>query len=912
MQKFSFISQSNLPYIEEQYQSFLKNPDTVPSDWRLFFEGIEFAKNINDGSSGLSEKELNVYNLIEAYRDYGHYEANLDPLTTQPPSSPELSLSRFNLTDADLEQTFQVGSVIGLGPAKLSEIIQHLRKAYCQSLTVQAADCLPRVRQWILKEFEHDLAKFTLSNDEKKKIYEQVTRTETLEKFLHTRFVGAKRFSIEGGDAMIPMLERLVVKGATLGVEEIVIGMAHRGRLNVLANFMDKAIEVIFSEFSGSYDETIPQYDGDVKYHLGFFGDKNTPNGPVHVNLAFNPSHLEAVNTVVTGMARAKQRRRKDTEQRKKVVSVLIHGDAAFAGQGVVAETLQMSQLPGYKVGGTVHIIVDNQVGFTTDPENARSTVYSSDVAKAQGLPVLHVNGDDVEACVKAMDIAIRFRQEFGQDIVINMLCYRRFGHNEGDEPAYTQPLMYENIKAHPTLRDIYGKKLMKEGSIDQAFYDGFYQEKMNNLQAILDKTKASPVKVKPLQFEGLWKGLRRGTKDDFEKPTDTRADMKNIFSVGELLTTVPQNINVHPKLKKIIEDRKALVDKGTVDWGLGELLAYGTLMKEGTSVRLSGQDCGRGTFSHRHSVYHDVKTGELFVPLKTINPEKVEYCVYDSPLSEMGVLGFEYGNAISDPTFLTIWEAQFGDFANGAQIIIDQFISSGETKWYRMNGLVLLLPHGYEGQGPEHSSARLERFLQLCAQENMQVCNLTLPKQLFHVLRRQVKRDFRKPLVIMSPKSLLRHPKVISSIEDLANGTFEEVLPETTKQDASKVEKVVLVSGKLYFELLEARDKDEKLAKNTAIVRVEQLYPYPAHKLNPLLMGYKNLKKLVWAQEEPANMGANYFIRPELEKSLQETGLEKVKLMYAGRNHRASPATGSPYVHQKEQKALIEEALNC
>ncbi len=908
MQKFSFVSRSNLPYIEEQYQSFLKNPESVPADWRLFFEGVEFAQNISGG--GLSEKELNVYNLIEAYRDYGHYEAHLDPLSTQAPSSAELSLARFNLTEKDLNETFHVGHVLGLGAAKLSDIIQHLRKAYCQTLAVQMADCLPRVREWILKEFEKNAGTFSLAPDQRKAVYEQVTRTETLEKFLHTRFVGAKRFSIEGGDAMIPMLEHLTVRGRALGVEEIVIGMAHRGRLNVLANYMDKALDVIFSEFLGHYDDTVPDYDGDVKYHLGYYNEKQTPHGPVTVNLAFNPSHLEAVNPVVLGMARAKQRKRKDTELRKKVVPVLVHGDAAFAGQGVVAETLQMSQLFGYRVGGTVHIIIDNQVGFTTDPESARSTVYSSDVAKAQGIPVLHVNGDDAEACVKAMDIAIRFRQEFGQDVVINMICYRRFGHNEGDEPAYTQPLMYQTIKDHPTLREIYGKRLMKDGALTQDHYDGFYQEKMNNLQSILDKVKAQPVKVKPLAFEGLWKGLRRGTKDDFEKGTDTTANMKQLLEVSELLTTVPTAINVHPKLKKIIEDRKGLLDKGTVDWGLGELLAYGSLMKEGTSVRLSGQDCGRGTFSHRHAVYHDVKTGELFTPLKTINPETTEFCVYDSLLSEMGVLGFEYGNAISDPTFLTIWEAQFGDFANGAQIIIDQFICSGESKWYRMNGLVLLLPHGYEGQGPEHSSARLERFLQLCAQENMQVCNLTQPKQLFHALRRQVKRDFRKPLVIMSPKSLLRHPKVMSSIEDLANGTFEEVLPETLKQDPAKIERVVLCSGKVYYELLEARDADNALKNNTAILRVEQLYPFPAHKLAAIFKQYKNVRKVVWTQEEPANMGGWYFIRPELEKVLADNGLGKVPVKYAGRTHRASPATGSPYVHQKEQKALIEDTF--
>ncbi|MDX9730719.1 MAG: 2-oxoglutarate dehydrogenase E1 component, partial [Bdellovibrionales bacterium] len=600
--------------------------------------------------------------------------------------------------------------------------------------------------------------------------------------------------------------------------------------------------------------------------------------------------------------------------ERKKVVPILIHGDAAFAGQGIVAETLQMSQLQAYAVGGTLHVVVDNQVGFTTSPEFSRSSPYASDISKMIQTPVILVNGDDVEACCRAMTIATKFRQEFKRDIVVHIVCYRRFGHNEGDEPAFTQPLMYEKIKKHPTAYELYAQKLVKEGVITDEEPEKLYKKRIEKLQATLEGAKAKPPAMKPLALEGLWKGLRRATSEDFAKEANTKAAKKDLMKVGEILTTVPEGFNVHAKIAKHLEGRRAMMaDGGNIDWGMAELLAYGTLLFEGTPVRITGQDAIRGTFTHRHAAWYDVKTGEKYTPLRTINPDDVEFCIYDSFLSEYAVMGFEYGNSSSDPTYLTIWEAQFGDFVNGAQIIIDQFISSAEQKWQRMSGLVLLLPHGYEGQGPEHSSARLERFLQLCAQDNMQVVNLTTPAQLFHALRRQVKRDFRKPMIVMSPKSLLRHPKVISKIEDLTAGVFQEVLADETTagKAAANVERVVFCSGKVYYDLLAAREAmDEKERAKFALVRLEQIYPFATHRLTPILKSYKNLKDVVWCQEEPKNMGAWFFVKPRFDELLEEMGLDAVPVRYAGRDERASPATGSEKVHATEQKALVEAAL--
>lgn len=912
MQKQSFMNRNNLEYVEQLYQQFKQNPEQVDAQWRLFFEGIDFAQNLTpQQATQLSDKDFDVSKLIKAYRDYGHTQAQLDPLNLQPRNTSYFELGNFNLSPTDLEKDFPFTRALGVESSRLKDIIGHLEKSYCGTLTAQVSECRAEVRDWFRAELERNAGDFSLSNEDRKEIFQQIAKTESLEKFIHTRYVGTKRFSVEGGDALIPMLEYLTKHGTKRKLEEIVIGMAHRGRINVLANFMGKGLENIFSEFDGTAFQDM-ENDGDVKYHLGYSADKPTPNGNCHVSLAFNPSHLEAVNPVVLGMARAKQRQRKDTKERKKVLPVLIHGDAAFAGQGVVSETLQLSMLKGYTVGGSLHIIINNQVGFTTSPEDARSTRYSSDIAMSIRAPILLVNGDDVEACVRAIDMAFRFRQEFGEDVVIDLICYRRFGHNEGDEPSFTQPTMYEVIKKHPTLLTIYQNTLIEKGLLTQTEAEAFFKQKIDNLQKILDEVRKTPPPNKPVAFGGLWTGLRKGRAQDFEKPVTTKASSETFNRAANALTTVPQNIQVHKKLQKLVEQREQMIKTDAVDWGLGELLAYGTLCLEGTPVRLSGQDVSRGTFTHRHAVYFDVETNQSFCPLSQLNPEKGEFVIYNSPLSEFAVLGFEYGNASSDPTYLTVWEAQFGDFANGAQIIIDQFLASGEEKWTRGCGLVLLLPHGYEGQGPEHSSARLERFLQLCAQTNMQVCNLTTPANLFHALRRQVKRDFRKPLVVMSPKSLLRHPKVVSPVKDFTQGTFAEVIADPQAPDLSKIEKVILCSGKLYYDLDAARETEafKKMSSTTAIVRVEQLYPFPKVQLAPLLGGLPRLKKVVWAQEEPMNMGSWHYIQPHINELLDEVGQGKLDVQYVGRDLRASPATGSPYNHAKEQEKILQQCF--
>lgn len=905
MEKFSQFHRANLEYLEQQQQTFLQNPESLSSDWKHFFEGMEFAQS-SFGEGSLSQDEIHVYKLIQHYRDYGHLIAQLDPLKLNPPPQ-DFSLAEFELNEQHLSQVFQVGSILGLQNATLDQIIKHLKTIYCGTLTPQISGCEPAVRAWFQDEFENPQKKKTLSAEEKKEIFKSLAKTEALEKFIHTRYVGTKRFSIEGGDALLPMLETAVTTGTSLGIEEFVIGMAHRGRINVLANFMDKAIELIFAEFDGTaIDNT--GFDGDVKYHLGYSADKKTPHGDCHIALAFNPSHLEAVNPVACGMTRAKQRVHNDTEHRQKVVPILIHGDAAVIGQGVVSETLQLSQLKAYTVGGSLHIIINNQIGFTTNPIDSRSTRYSSDIAKTIKAPVLIVNGDDVEACIRAIDMSIRFRQTFKQDVFIDLICYRRFGHNEGDEPAFTQPRMYDIIHKHPTLMKIYSEQLQQEKVMSSEETGAFYNQKIENLQKILDETRKNPPELKLQSYGGRWSGLRQGKLEDMLKPAKTQFDLKSLKKLATFFTEVPSSIEVHKKIERLIHARKKMVEDNQLDWAMGELMAYATLISEGTPLRLSGQDCKRGTFTHRQAVYFDAHTAEEYSPLKFVNPP-TEACIYNSSLSEMAVLGFEYGNALSDPKFLTIWEAQFGDFANGAQIIIDQFLSSSEQKWGRTCGLTLFLPHGFEGQGPEHSSARLERFLQLCAQENMQVCNLSTPANLFHVLRRQMRRDFRKPLVVMTPKSLLRHPMVVSSLEDLAQGQFQEVIEDPRNPDPKKVETLILCSGKLFYDLEKAR---QELPENPkiCIVRVEQLYPFPEVYLAPYINGFSRLKNIIWTQEEPKNMGAWNYVFPILLDLIQKLGLKNVNLNYIGRTHRSSPAVGASKVHVKEQNQIIEQCL--
>ncbi len=901
------LNQHNLEYIENLYQQFQKQPETVTPEWKSFFEGFEFGQS---NSFGLSEKELDVYNLIQAYRNYGHFEAELDPLSNTATATDLFRLTNFNLTEKDLEQKFQVQRLIGKETVTLKEAIGYLKQLYCGKLSVQTADAMPEIKKWFFKEFEKNTASFKLDAEQKKQILKSLSEAESLEKFIHTRYVGTKRFSIEGGDSALAMLNYLVSVSPRNKIEEISLGMAHRGRVNILANFMQKNVSEIFADFNGptQMEQPLEDFDGDVKYHLGYKKIKKIDGSEVICHLAFNPSHLEAVNPVVLGQVRALQRKRADTQSRKKVLPILIHGDAAFAGQGVVTEILQMAHVRGYNVGGTIHLVIDNQVGFTTDPENARSSHYASDAGKVTDVPVLHCNGDDAESCIKAMDIAICYRQEWGRDVIINILCYRRFGHNEGDEPAYTQPLMYDIIKKHATPREIYAKQLISQNILDQNFADALLNDRLNELQKIYDETKIKSPLAKVFKFEGAWSGLKKGLSADMKVETKTSTDLKKLSEIGIIAATVPENFNLHPKLVKLVESRKNMA-KGIepCDWGMAELLAYGSLLNEGHSVRLTGQDCVRGTFTHRHAGFYDTKTGDALFPLKKLNSEKTNLCIYDSILSEYAVMGFEYGNSITDPSFLTMWEAQFGDFGNGAQIMIDQFIAAGESKWQQMSGLVLLLPHGYEGQGPEHSSARLERFLQLYAQNNMTVANLTTPSQIFHALRRQMKRDFRKPLVIMSPKSLLRHPRATNMISELANGSFQEVLADQLIINADHVEKTVLVSGKLYYELLEQREllKDQK----TALVRIEQIAPFPDWKLKPILEKYKNAKKIVWVQEEPQNMGAFQFVYFKISEMLMQMNA-KLTFSYVGRPDRASPATGSIYRHKTEQQEIVEKVF--
>jgi 2-oxoglutarate dehydrogenase E1 component len=907
LEKFTYLSSQNVGYIEDLFQTFLQNPQAIDPDWRMFFEGVEFAKKIGGGAAAYSLKELKVYDLIRAYRAFGHLQAKLDPLDLQQRSFPELELRAHGLDEKDLAATFEVGSVVGLKGARLKEIVERLQKIYCGTLTVDYADCYPEVQKWVQKEFEQ--TGYQLGAEEKKQTLSCLVKTETLERFIHTRFVGAKRFSVEGGDVLLPMMEHLVRLGGAQGMSEVVVGMAHRGRVNMLATFCGKPLDLIFSEFEGAYNPNQGYVaDGDVKYHMGFSADRELPNGQkVHLSMAYNPSHLEAVNPVVCGMARAKQRLRKDNKERKRVVPVLVHGDAAFIGQGVVAETLQLSLLEGYGVGGTVHVVINNQVGFTTSPEYSRSSTYCTDIAKALHVPVFHVNGDDTEACLRAMDLAYRFRQTFRQDVVIDVVCYRRYGHNEGDEPGYTQPLMYNVIKGHPTVREIYAKQLAAEGLVTETQVQAEIDAEMNRMGELLEKARKESVTPKFFTLDGAWKGLRRAATQDLWVKTETGVEESVLQKVGATLTSYPDGFAPHPKLQKLLETRKKMMDSREVDWGMAELLSYGSLVTEGIPVRISGQDAGRGTFTHRHAIFHDVNNGSRHSPLNTIQPDVADFAVHDSALSEYGVLGFEYGNSITDPRMLTIWEGQFGDFANGAQIIIDQFIASAESKWQRMSGLTMLLPHGFEGQGPEHSSARLERFLQLCAQDNLQVAYPTTPAQIFHLLRRQVKRDFRKPLVIMSPKSLLRHPKVVSSLDELNKGGFREVIGDAAAtKDAAKVKKVILCSGKIYYEILDEREKNANDG-SVAILRVEQLYPFPAEQISREVKHFTNLKHILWAQEEPKNMGAYSFVAPRLQEAFGELAAKGVAFRYVGRTERASPAIGSPKVHQQEQSEIIK-----
>jgi 2-oxoglutarate dehydrogenase E1 component len=898
----------NAELIEDYYHKWRQDPNSVDPTWRIFFEGFELGAARGESPSSAGPPDLDaaraqaaVTRLIDGYREIGHYLANLDPLKLSTPleSHELLDLAEFGLTEAHLDQTFW-NCLTNPPQATLRELIAILRETYCRTIGVEFMHIRDkRMRRWLQDRMEPTRNRPHFDRKKKHRILWKLNSAELFETFLGSHYVGQKRFSLEGGEMLIPLLDAVIERSATFGVREIVMGMPHRGRLNVLANILDKPYSLLFSEFEGNPPKTVGG-DGDVKYHLGFSADHETADGHmIHLSLTPNPSHLEAVNPVVEGRVRAKQRRFKDRD-RKLGMPILIHGDAAFAGQGLVAETLNLSQLPGYRTGGTIHIVVNNQIGFTTAPSEGRSTRYCTDVAKMIEVPIFHVNGEDPEAVVFVGELAVDFRETFGVDVVIDMVCYRRHGHNEGDEPAFTQPLMYKKIKDRPSIQELYTEQLIMTGELSAVEAETIAETFRDKLQAVYDEVhnSASSPQSMPPGFSGAWKGLSAQFTHD---PVDTSIAPETMATIAQRATQTPPNFRLNPKMERILAARRKAIAEGPVDWASAETAALGSLLLDGIPVRLSGQDSRRGTFSQRHAVLVDYQTGERFVPLNALGPEQAEFCAYDSLLSESAVLGFDYGYSLDEPHMLILWEAQFGDFANGAQVIIDQFIASAETKWGRASGLVLLLPHGYEGQGPEHSSARLERFLSLCAEENIQVVYPSTPAQYFHVLRRQVKRSFRKPLILMTPKSLLRHRAAVSPVEEFTSARFQEVIPDPIEPD--RVRRVVLCSGKVHYDLAAKRESAGK-TREVAIVRLEQFYPWPADALKEAVAPYRAARQWVWAQEESQNMGGWTFVSPRLRDLLD------VNFEYVGRDASASPATGSHSVHEREQAELVEAAI--
>jgi 2-oxoglutarate dehydrogenase E1 component len=926
------LAAGNAPYVEAMYEQYLADPASVDPKWREYFASLggqagevahgplveelaQRAKLRKPGGSvvmaapetGSAAKQGAVSRMIQIYANRGHLIAQIDPLgLLERPVPKVMGLDYLGLTEADLDTEFLTGSRNGaIKPRlKLREIIEQLKHIYCGTIGAEFAHVSNETeRLWLQDRFQVGRVQQHFSAEEKQDILWNLTMAEGLERYLATRYPAQKRFSLEGGDSLIPLLEDLIQTGGAHGLEDIVIGMAHRGRLNVLVNVLGKSPAELFSEFEGNYDLKKLKGSGDVKYHKGFSCDVSTPGGNVHVALAFNPSHLEVVNPVVEGSVRARQERRGDATG-DKVMAVLIHGDSAFAGQGVIQETLQLSQARAFYTGGTVHVIINNQVGFTThDPRDTRSTLYCSDVAKMIEAPILHVNGDDPEAVVFATRLAVEYRQKFHKDVVIDLVCYRRLGHNEADEPAATQPVMYSVIRAKPTTRVLYAEQLVKEGVIAGDAADKLADQYRRGL----DDGKPQAHQVIGMVGNVHTVDWTRYHDVDWNDQVRTGVKAAVLRELGLKATAYPDGFTLHRQVQKIMDDRRKMAaGEMMLDWGFAETLAYATLLDEGYEVRITGQDSGRGTFFHRHAVGHDQKTGASYVPLKNLKPGQPRFRVTDSLLSEEAVLGFEYGYSTTDPNCLVIWEGQFGDFANGAQVIIDQFLSSGEAKWGRYCGLTLFLPHGYEGQGPEHSSARLERFLQLCAENNMSVCVPSTPAQMFHMLRRQMLRDFRKPLIVMTPKSLLRHKLSVSALDDLTHGFFNEVIGEIDDLPASKVRRVVFCSGKVYFDLLEARRAEE--LRDVAIVRIEQLYPFPSEDYAAALRHYPNATEVVWCQEEPQNQGAWYQIRHRLQEPLSH----KQELLYSGRAPAAAPAAGILQLHTIQQTGLVSAAIKA
>ncbi len=909
----TLLSGGNVQYLEELYARFIDDPQSVDEQWRSFFSGLQQGRlaagaELSVPSTTLTyddaEKQGSVLRIINAHRVRGHQQAQLDPLgLVEPETVEDLDPEFHNLSAADMDKTFNTGSLAAPDNMKLRDILDLLRRTYCDSIGSEYMHITDTVeKRWIQDRLETVQARPLFTTEQQLEILKRLTAAEGIEKYLHTKYVGQKRFSLEGSEALIPSLDELIQHSGSNGIKEIVIGMAHRGRLNVLVNILGKSPQQLFLEFEGKVDRDKLTGSGDVKYHQGFSSDIQTPGGPVHLALAFNPSHLEIVNPVVEGSVKARQLRREDQDGNM-VLPVIVHGDAAFAGQGVVMETFNMSKTRGYRTGGTIHIIVNNQIGFTTsNPLDARSTLYCTEVAKMVQAPIFHVNGDDPEAVVFITQIALDYRMQFNKDVVIDLVCYRRHGHNEADEPTVTQPMMYKKIKSMATTRKLYSAKLVAAGVLSEP-----------NADRIIDEYRAS-LDEGNIVVEDFLSDVKNEFAVDWMPYLNTSWDADVITSVAgrqlkELaarLQELPEGFMLHPRITKIMADRRKMMDgELPLDWGMAETLAYASLLKDGHSVRLSGQDAARGTFFHRHAALHDQNSNEVYVPLRNLLDGQPRFLAINSLLSEEAVLAFEYGYATAEPQTLVIWEAQFGDFANGAQVVIDQFISSGEAKWNRMCGLVMLLPHGYEGQGPEHSSARLERYLQLCAQANMQVCAPTTPSQMFHLLRRQAIRPYRRPLIVMTPKSLLRHKLSTSALGELENGSFQVTIGEIDAHNDEAIDRIVLCSGKVYFDLLEERRKRE--LNNVAIIRVEQLYPFPRDQINALLNRYENAHEVIWCQEEPRNQGPWYQIQHHLRASIrQDQGL-----VYAGRDPSPAPAAGYYAIHLECQRQLVDDALS-
>jgi len=899
---YSYVQNSDPAVVEQLYQQYQQDPASVEIGWRKFFEGYDLGvRSVPFSREDHLAKERYVLNLINGYRTRGHLFTRTNPVRERRKYSPTLDIENFELSTSDLDTVFQAGTEIGIGPAPLRDIIAHLETTYCQSIGAQFRYLgEPETIQWLQTRMEKSRNIPQFSIEEKKRILHKLNQAVVFENFLHTRFVGQKRFSLEGAESLISALDAIVTRGAELGVEEFVIGMAHRGRLNVLANILGKTYEDLFTEFE-AVDPGETMFSGDVKYHLGYSSDRViSSDKKVHLSLVPNPSHLEAVDPVVEGVVRAKIDRLYGGDSHR-IAPILIHGDAAIAGQGIVYEVIQMSQLEGYRTGGTIHVVVNNQVGFTTNYLDGRSSIYCTDVSKVTLSPVFHVNGDDVEALVHAIRMAVEFRQQFRRDVFIDLLGYRKHGHNEADEPRFTQPRLYKAIAAHPDPREIYVQKLISQGSMEAEMAEQMEQRFRKNLQQRLDEAKQrKKAQLSPF-LQRTWSGLRLATPEDFEASLPTGISKDSLLSLGDKMLTLPTELNIFDKMRKLFDDRrKLLLERQQLDWALGEWMAYATLLTEGVGVRLSGQDCKRGTFAHRHATIVLEDSEEHYVPLNHLSEKQARFQIFNSLLSEYGVLGFEFGYAMANPHDLVVWEAQFGDFANGAQIIIDQFLSCSETKWQRMNGLVLYLPHGYEGQGPEHSSARMERFLELCADYNMQVVNCTTPANFFHVLRRQMIRPFRKPLVVFTPKSLLRHPACISPIAEIGDGTrFQELIDDVI--DPKGVRRALLCSGKIYYDLIDFRQKSQR--SDVAILRMEQIFPLPLTQLNRTLARYPHIQDIVWVQEEPENMGAWPFLLRKLGADYQLTTL--------ARRETAAPAGGFYRRHVEELRLLLEGAFS-